>query len=221
MPDFKLDVIPPPVPATADIRLTGSITSTNVTLFAETLERFLVDGIRVILIGMKDIAHISSAALAELVSVADRLERLGGGVVLAEVQPKTRVIIDTLGLRRIFEMVATIEDGRNSLKERAAKLSRAPRLIALIDGKPGHEYPIVIPKVTIGSDLKCTIVLKHPQVEGTHAEVSASGDRCVVRDLGSRYGTFIDGARLKPEGALQPFGVLAIATFKFTFAKGR
>ena len=183
--------------------------------------RLAAEGTRLILIGMKEIAHISSAALAELVSLADRLEHLGGGIILAEVQPRTRVIIDTLGLRRIFEMMPTIEEGRASLKARAEKLAKAPRLVALVDGKPGQDFPIVGPKLTLGSDLKCTIVLKHPQVEPTHAEISVVGDRCVVKDLGSRYGTFVDGARVKGEMILPPFGTLAIASFKFTFARAR
>jgi anti-anti-sigma factor len=221
MADFKLTQNNPPAPNSAELLIVGSITSSSVMTFADKLESLLADGARHILIGMREIAHISSAALASLVSVADRLEHLGGGVILAEVQPKTRVIIDTLGLRRIFEMVGTMEEGRTSVRTRVEKLSHAPRLVAVIDGKPAQEYPIVVEMVTIGSELKNMIVLKHPQVEPMHAEVKAVGDRCVVRDLGSRYGTFIDGARLKPEGVLPPFGTLAIATFKFTFARSR
>ncbi len=221
MVDFRLDEAPGPYAGTIELRIAGSITSSSVTPFADRLERLAAEGTRLILIGMKDIAHISSAALAELVSLADRLERLGGGIILAEVQPKTRLIIDTLGLGRIFEMSPSLDEGRTSLKTRAERLAKAPRLIALIDGQPGQDYPIVGPKLTVGSDLKCTIVLKHPQVEPVHAEVGIIGDRCVVKDLGSRYGCFIDGARLKGEMILPPFGTLAIASFRFTFARAR
>lgn len=221
MADYNLASFPPPAPGAAELKVSGSLTSSNVNAFIEKLEGLLTDGVRVIIIGMKDILHISSAALAELVSVADRLDRQGGAVILSEVQPKTRVIIDTLGLRRIFEMVGTIDEGRTSAKARAEKLARAPRLVSLVEGKPAQEYPIVAAKLTLGSDLKNAIVLQHPQVEPFHVEVSAAGDKAVVRDLGSRFGSFIDGTRVKGEGSLPQFATLSIATFKFTYARGR
>jgi anti-anti-sigma factor len=221
MADYNLASFPAPAPGAAELKVSGSITSTNVNAFAEKLEGLLTDGVRVIIVGMKEVLHISSAALAELVSVADRLDRQGGAIILTEVQPKTRVIIDTLGLRRIFEIVGTTDEGRVSAKARAEKLAKAPRLIALVDGKPAQEYPIVASKITLGTDLKNTIVLKHPQVEPFHVEVSASGDKAVVRDLGSRYGSFIDGTRIKGEATLAQFATLSVATFKFTYARGR
>ena len=43
---------------------------------------------------------------------------------------------------------------------------------------------------------KCQIIETHSQVSGLHAAVEWDGARWFVRDLGSRNGTFVDGARL-------------------------
>jgi pSer/pThr/pTyr-binding forkhead associated (FHA) protein len=49
----------------------------------------------------------------------------------------------------------------------------------------------------------CTLRLEEPVVSSEHAVLSYAGGAWSVRDLGSRNGTFVDGARLEP-GEMRP-----------------
>ncbi|MBL0213888.1 MAG: FHA domain-containing protein [Myxococcales bacterium] len=48
----------------------------------------------------------------------------------------------------------------------------------------------------VGSHIDCVIVLADDAVSGRHAAVRVEGERVVVRDLGSRNGTFYDNVRI-------------------------
>lgn len=55
----------------------------------------------------------------------------------------------------------------------------------------------------VGRSPKCDVRLKHPTVSREHARLFLRGDRLVVADLESRYGTFVNGQRIR-ERALRP-----------------
>ena len=42
-------------------------------------------------------------------------------------------------------------------------------------------------------------VIKNQTVSGKHAEFIVKGEAVLLRDMGSRNGTFIDGIRIQPE----------------------
>ncbi|APR78464.1 FHA domain protein [Minicystis rosea] len=50
----------------------------------------------------------------------------------------------------------------------------------------------------VGRSSACTLRLDDPLASGEHARISYSGGEWSVRDLGSRNGTWLDGARLEP-----------------------
>jgi len=50
----------------------------------------------------------------------------------------------------------------------------------------------------IGRAPDCHIALSNMSVSGRHAQLHIQGDRAVLRDLGSRNGTIVDGRRLEP-----------------------
>ncbi len=56
--------------------------------------------------------------------------------------------------------------------------------------------------LTIGRALDCDIRLDNQVVSKRHAAVSRLADGWVVRDLGSRHGTFLSGVRLTPHDAV-------------------
>jgi SARP family transcriptional regulator, regulator of embCAB operon len=73
--------------------------------------------------------------------------------------------------------------------------SGQPRSVLLL---PGRE-------VTIGRDLTCTIRLGwDPAVSRRHAALALADGRCLVRDLGSRNGTFIDELLVLDRAVLAP-----------------
>src|SRR5689334_11808703 len=197
MPDFKCTVGPtPPAPGCVEIILAGTVATPTITPFQETIDRQIKPGIHVIILQMKDVNHMSSAPLAYLVAIADRLERQGGLVIMVQAQQKILQIMDTLGLRTLFKSFATAEEGRAHAKAHAEKLSKSPRLVQVLGGNPGAEYPILTTRLTLGSDPKNSIVLSHHQVEPRHAEVYKTGEQVMVKDLGTRFGTFVDGKRV-------------------------
>ena len=62
---------------------------------------------------------------------------------------------------------------------------------------------------TIGRDPECTVVLPGNDVSRRHAEVRRAGVLPLVRDLGSRNGTWVNGAKIE-ERPLGPRDVLRI-----------
>src|SRR5262249_24885448 len=60
----------------------------------------------------------------------------------------------------------------------------------------GKEAPL-ISTVEGGADPACQLSLQDPAASRKHVSVSLAGGSIVVRDLGSRNGTFLGGTRLK------------------------
>lgn len=56
-------------------------------------------------------------------------------------------------------------------------------------------------KYVLGRDANVEITIPNPTVSTRHAELTVQGDRCVLRDLGSSNGTFINGTRLQAQAA--------------------
>lgn len=73
--------------------------------------------------------------------------------------------------------------------------------------------------INLGRDQSCQVVLAQKAVSRNHARISRDGSLFFVEDLGSSYGTHLNGARL-PKGEkrlLRNGDVIAIAQFDVTF----
>src|SRR5438093_7495410 len=73
--------------------------------------------------------------------------------------------------------------------------------------------------ITLGRDKSCQVVLAQQAVSRSHARISRDGSLFFVEDLGSSYGTQINGQKL-PKGEkhlLRNGDVIAIAQFDVTF----
>jgi DNA-binding NtrC family response regulator len=81
-------------------------------------------------------------------------------------------------------------------------------------GDQGHEVPFE-DRATIGADRACQLVLTDRSVSRRHVDIERVGSRIVVRDLGSRNGTFFGGARIVegevPVGAVLTLGDSSVA----------
>jgi hypothetical protein len=72
-----------------------------------------------------------------------------------------------------------------------------PRLIAYPpDGAAVVRSPAPGEPLRIGRAMDCGLRLDHPSVSRAHAELADAGDGWTLRDLGSKNGTFVDGARI-------------------------
>lgn len=89
----------------------------------------------------------------------------------------------------------------------------------------GHEKPaeLLLPdeKITLGRDPTCQVVLAQKAVSRAHARISRDGALNFIEDLGSAYGTQVNGQKI-PKGEkrlLRAGDVIAIAQFDVTFDK--
>jgi pSer/pThr/pTyr-binding forkhead associated (FHA) protein len=85
-------------------------------------------------------------------------------------------------------------------------------------GETKRSTPLGVSGVVVGSSPDADLVVDEPTVSRRHVELRLVPGGCLVRDLDSKNGTFVDGLRLSggavplPDGSRVVFGTLA-ATF--------
>jgi pSer/pThr/pTyr-binding forkhead associated (FHA) protein len=91
-------------------------------------------------------------------------------------------------------------------QERTARsglaLPRGKRVCLAVMAGPGNGslYRLDRPRVVLGrAGAGATIELDDPEVSRSHAALECSGDRIVLRDLGSRNGTFVDERQVQEQ----------------------
>jgi transcriptional regulator with PAS, ATPase and Fis domain len=85
-----------------------------------------------------------------------------------------------------------------------------------MDDGARDRIPIGTDVLRIGSDPACDIVVEDPHVSRQHAEVETSSAGVILRDLGSRNGTFVAGVAVK-EALLVPGTVIVLGTTRIAF----
>lgn len=70
----------------------------------------------------------------------------------------------------------------------------------LVDNRSGAEYGIDGGGATIGRDPSNGIVLHGKAMSRFHAEIKVAGSQVYIRDVGSTYGTYLNGCRLDCQG---------------------
>jgi len=75
-----------------------------------------------------------------------------------------------------------------------------------------HEYELPFGVTRIGRSGSCRIVIEDPAISREHAEVIVEAARVVVRDLGSRNGTWLEGERIEGEVELRDGARLRLGT---------
>lgn len=78
----------------------------------------------------------------------------------------------------------------------------------------GDPIPLLKPQLTVGRRESSDIVLRFPNVSGSHCELSIDGGYWSVRDLGSSNGTKVNGTRVS-EQRLEPGDTLTVAKHQF------
>jgi len=75
------------------------------------------------------------------------------------------------------------------------------------------------PRVTIGRDPSCDLVLEDPNVSRLHAELLVDGDAVELRDLGSTNGSYVDGRRMR-SAAIDRTSEIHIGPFRIVLDNG-
>ncbi len=78
----------------------------------------------------------------------------------------------------------------------------------------GDPIPLLKPMLVVGRRESCDIVLRFPNVSGTHCELSIADGRWTVKDLNSSNGTKVNGSRIS-EGHLNPGDRVSIGRHEY------
>jgi pSer/pThr/pTyr-binding forkhead associated (FHA) protein len=78
----------------------------------------------------------------------------------------------------------------------------------------GDPIPLLKPTLIVGRRESSDIVLRFPNVSGTHCEFSLASGHWFVKDLGSSNGTKINGTRVS-EGRLDPGDKVSIGRHEY------
>ena len=60
----------------------------------------------------------------------------------------------------------------------------------------GRVYQLVLEKTTVGRGDQNTLMIADSSLSAAHCEILVNGSEVIVRDLGSRNGTYVNGAKL-------------------------
>ena len=95
--------------ATAIVSIRGSIDPKNLSSLATALETGRGRGFCTLVFDLGEIRYINSAGLAYLVNLSDLLADRGGGLYLANAQPKVKLIFELMGLTEMFRIFRTVD----------------------------------------------------------------------------------------------------------------
>ncbi len=71
-----------------------------------------------------------------------------------------------------------------------------PRRLLIEEAGEDLVFEVLNPVVVVGRDASADLTLEDPQVSKRHCEIRLTGDRLIVRDLGSTNGTFVNGMQV-------------------------
>ncbi|MDP8257145.1 MAG: FHA domain-containing protein [Candidatus Alcyoniella australis] len=89
---------------------------------------------------------------------------------------------------------------------------------ALVLVEPGGQetaFPIEDDVTLIGSDIRCDVLIDEKSIERKHARIYFDKGTCMIKDLGSRNGTFVNGKKIK-KSKLAHMDVLKVGNVKLT-----
>lgn len=96
-----------------------------------------------------------------------------------------------------------------------------PRLIALSQGRPTGKRYALLPggTFTLGREASCSIEISDRSVSRQHAQIERGNTGYVLRDLGSSYGSFVSGMRIR-EVVLKNEDQIKLGKVEFRFHDG-
>ena len=162
--------------------------------------------------GLQESAALASGQLDEV------RKNLGQLAVLIEAQDDMRRFQERFqesiaaGIRDLSAQVAQVASGQEELKgliRRALDGEGPARAYLTISDQAAHalaRHPLRGAVSTIGRDPENTVQLSHGAVSGRHAEIKSEGGMFIVRDLGSRNGTFVDADTTPIRSRMIAFG---------------
>jgi anti-sigma B factor antagonist len=103
--DFKIEVgAVPGLPDGALLSFNGPIDARNVAVFETQMDALRKRQYRRFVLQMDEVRYINSSGLAYLINMVESVQAAGGALVLFNVQPKVKVILETMGLVELLRV---------------------------------------------------------------------------------------------------------------------
>ena len=96
----------------AQLAVEGEIDLDTVAGLRQTLSGLQERGVDRLVLDMAETRYVNSTALAVLVKFAEGFRERGGGVALARVTPRVKLVFEMLGLLVFFKFYDTVEAAR-------------------------------------------------------------------------------------------------------------
>jgi anti-sigma B factor antagonist len=110
------------VPGAAVVQLQGSIDPRNLTTLETTISS---TSFHTLVLDLAEIRYINSAGLAYLVNLSDTLLDQGGRLLLANAQPKVKVVFDLMGVSEFFHLYRSVDTALRAIRPSLAAARRS------------------------------------------------------------------------------------------------
>lgn len=107
---LRFRILERPTPALLILEVEGQLGCESVPLYELAFKRFLALGIRRVILDCSGLNDLNSTGLGSFVKHADGLRLRGGAMVLFNLPPKVRVVLDMLGLEAFFDLAGSLEE---------------------------------------------------------------------------------------------------------------
>jgi DNA-binding winged helix-turn-helix (wHTH) protein len=157
--------------------------------------------------------RLERKAMEVLVCLVDRAGEVVSKHELLDTVWRTEFVSDNTLQGRIAELRGTLGDDVRSPRFIETVRTRGYRLIAPVRtvetpggaGKParywliadGSSIPLNPGEIVIGRSYDADIAIRMPKVSRYHAKIVVDADRCVIEDLGSTNGTWVNDERVR------------------------
>ena len=103
--DFKIEVgAVTGLPDGALVSFNGPIDARSVSVFEAQMDALRKRQFRRFLLQMEEVRYINSTGLAYLINMVEAVQAAGGALVLFNVQPKVKVILESMGLVELLRV---------------------------------------------------------------------------------------------------------------------
>jgi anti-anti-sigma factor len=131
IPEFKIEVgAVTGLQDGAVVSFNGPIDARNVGVFQGEMDTLRRRHFRRFLLQMGEVRYINSSGLAYLINMVEAIQAAGGALVLFNVQPKVKVILETMGLNDLLRVFPSKASAIRELKASIAPKAPAPTAAA-------------------------------------------------------------------------------------------
>src|SRR5262245_4361494 len=109
------------------VALAGPLDARSVLAFKSEIAALQGRGMKRFILDMSEVKYVNSTGLSFLINLSDSLGPGKPAVTLVGVQPKVKIIIDTMGVADFFKTASTVEAAAAELKQTPSKSTTVRR----------------------------------------------------------------------------------------------